>query len=215
MSNSNSDVLIQQFNNLLKEYQDISNHLTTSSLQVPFQTIPNAMLIPVANQLITLTTNDINSCQHKCTETATCTGGTFFQDNLCTLSKGNTNEFKYNAGSNAFVESPLYYTNVLQQLNKQLIKIQKQIMQELQQEQIYYNTNNKFKEAQKRKMMHHNYDILKKEQKTIERMLQQNMEMNEAIDNGAIVITSFQYQYILYFIIVIFLLFMFGKFLMF
>jgi len=167
--------------------------------------------LPRKNNLSVLDNTNLSTCENACLENNSCSGATFNTtlDN-CVLSTGSGNMVN-SKQSIAIVEQAIYYSYRLQELNSQLIVINKQMMD------ISKNMYTKFNETQKQTQEHeeilqNNYTILNDERFKIEKMIREFQTLNSAYEDGNIHVTSNYYSYIALSLIVLLLVFLLIRF---
>lgn len=204
------EMLSQQFNNLLTQYQetyqqfinvissntDGSNNLTT---------ISNSVFVGQTN-INTIQNSSIDNCISSCGSNSSCSGATFNNDlNTCTLSSGNGTIINA-SNQTAIVEQALYYSNQLQNLNQQLLSINVQMANISNNDMNNYATTSQ-NVNQKAQILNNNYEVLQQERTQIDKMVKQYDTLNAALQNGDIIVTSNYYSYLLLLLVVIFLIY--------
>lgn len=210
MSSSQLEVLSNQFNSLLTQYQNTYQDFTNSSTS-SFVSVPNTAYVGGTN-LNVIQNSNINSCISSCESTASCSGATFSDaQNSCTLSSGTGNIIS-STNQSAIVQQALYYSYQLQQLNQQLSSVNSSMMALSKSSQDSYNKNQTQTNANNA-ALEQNYNTLESERGEIEKIIKQYETLSTAYDSGTIYVTSYYYSYIMYFMVVIALmgvLFKFG-----
>jgi hypothetical protein len=204
--------LSDQFNSLLTQYTDTYqsyiNVITTNDNSLT--TVIDSSFVGKGN-INVLDNSSIDACKSSCASNTSCSGATFNNTtNSCTLSNGNGNIVPTQK-STAIVQQALKYSYQLQQINSQLMDINKKIMT------ITQTNYNQFAQKQEKvqsheQLIHNNYNTLTQERDEIARMIQQYETINAAYEDSTINTNSNYYSYILLFFIALFLLFLFVKF---
>ena len=163
--------LSHQYNELLTEYKDTYKKYidVLNNDNNDFTTVEDASFIG-KNNLSVLDNTSLSRCENACLENKLCSGATFNTtlDN-CILNSGSGNIVHSNK-SIAIVEQVIYYSYRLQELNSQLLVINKQMMD------ISKNMYTKFNETQKQTQEHeeilqNNYTTLNDERFEIEKII--------------------------------------------
>lgn len=209
---SQVDSLSNEFNLLIKKYQDTYNKYidVIDSDDKSLKTINNYSFFG-ENKLNTLTNSDVTACEKSCFNTPFCSGATFNTvTNNCILSSG-TGKIVPTQQSKAIIKEAMYYSYELQKLNYKLMDINQEMMN------ISNSSYNEYQETQKqsnqaKEIINTNYQTLSEERNHIEKMIRDYETLNKAYENGNIVVTSNYYRYILLSLIVILLIFIFLKF---
>jgi NADH:ubiquinone oxidoreductase subunit 3 (subunit A) len=203
--------LSEQFNTLLTQYRDTyKNYINViNSNDTSLTSVPNSSFFGETN-IKNISNISLDNCQIYCSENTLCSGATFNNtSNNCSLSSG-TGDIGPTQNSTAIVKEAIYYSYQLQNINNQLMNINKQIMQLSQNNYDQYQQN-KDQVQQQNEAINNNYEILSQEKEQINVMIRQFETINSAYENGSIMVTSNYYNFILLFIIVIFLIFLFIK----
>jgi hypothetical protein len=198
------NTLISQYQDTYKKYIDVINSDNNN-----FTTVDNSAFYG-KNQINTLNNTNVENCQAECSSNSSCSGATFnTTSNNCTLSSGSGNIVQ-EKNSNAIVKEAMYYSYQLQKLNTNLMNINKQIMN---------NSNNNYDELKKSQQQNiyeesllNNYQTLSDERIQIEKMIREYETLNRAYENGNINVTSNYFSYIALLFISILLIFLFLKF---
>ena len=205
-SSSQMNRLSDKFNNLITQYQSTYQDYinTISSTDASFTTVLNSSYMG-ENNINTIENSSINNCITSCGSTQECTGATFNnQQNTCILS-GGIGTIINSSNQTAIIKQALFYSNKLQLINNELTNINKSMM-------VLANNNvNNFQQSQqntllKANILQQNYDTLNQERVQIAEIIRQYETINVAEENGAINVTANYYNYIVYFMIAIFLI---------
>jgi hypothetical protein len=211
-SSSQMDILSNNFNNLLVQYQNTYQDFinTIGSTDASFITIPNTLYATGSN-INTIQNSSINNCITSCSSNESCSGATF--DNLqstCTLSSGNGNIIN-STNQTSIVKQALYYSYQLQLINNQLLQINTSMMNLANNNSSSFQQNQQ-SSSQKAQILQQNYNTLEQERSQITDIIRQYETLNSAQENGVINVTSNYYKYIIYVIIAIFLIVLLIKF---
>jgi NADH:ubiquinone oxidoreductase subunit 3 (subunit A) len=212
MSSSQMDMLSNQFNTLLSQYQSTYQDFinTIGITDASFVTIPNTSYV-TGNNLSTLQNSSLDNCVTSCSSTESCSGATFDnQQNTCTLSSG-TGNIVNSSSQTSIVQQALYYSYQLQLINNQLIEINSSMMNLASSGSSSLQDNQQMAQ-QKAQILQQNYNTLEQERGQIEQLIRQYETLNSAQENGVINVTSNYYKYIMYFIIAILLIVLLMKF---
>jgi NADH:ubiquinone oxidoreductase subunit 3 (subunit A) len=199
------NMLISQYQDTYQKYIDVINSGNNS-----FTTVDNSAFYG-QTQINTLSNTNVENCQSSCSSNSSCSGATFnTTSNNCTLNSGTGNVVQ-EQNSKAIVKEAMYYSYQLQNLNAKLLDINKQMLN---------NSNNNYDKFQKSQQqtveqentMNNNYQTLSDERIQIEKMIREYETLNRALENGNITVTSNYYRYIALFLIAILLILLFFKF---
>ena len=211
-SSQQIQTLSDQFNTLLSQYQSTYNDFinTINSNDTSFTTIDNSVFNGSAI-LNTTTGSSVNDCSTSCSSNSSCSGATFTSNNNnCTLSSGSGNIIKAN-NSTAIVKKGMYYSYQLQNINQQLMDINKQINNSVNQSYDNYQTNLE-DVSQRDQVLQQNYSGLRQDRANIELMVREFEILNSAQENGDIKTTMNYYNYIILLFIVFLLIFLLIRF---
>jgi hypothetical protein len=209
---SQMEILSNQFNNLLTQYQNTYQDFvnTISSDNNTFTSLDNSAFVS-SNNISTIQNSSLNNCMTSCSSTQSCSGATFDNNqNTCTLSSGTGNIIN-SQSQTAIVKQALYYSNQLQQINNELMNINNSMMN-LANSSASSFQQTKQTNQKKGQILQQNYNTLEQEREEIAEIIRQYETLNSAYENGNINVTSNYYSYILYLIIAIFLFFLLIKF---
>jgi hypothetical protein len=202
---SQLDSLTSQFNILLNQYQDISSKYTDlmNEKDNSLTQIPNYAFIG-NNNLNVLADSNVSKCQNACSENNSCSGATF-SSNLknCTLYNGNGNMIP-TENSIAIVKKAIFYSNQLKELNNKMSNLNDQMRTISNQNYNQYNKNKK-NVRQQEVIMVNNHDILMKERKEIDNMLNQFSTLDVAYEHGNTIVSANYLNYIVLLFVVLFL----------
>jgi len=202
------ETLSNKFNVLINQYQDTYKDFLNviDSSNNNLTTIENSAFIG-ENNINTIQNSSVNNCISSCNESSSCSGATFNnQLNTCTLTSGSGTVLD-STKETAIVRQALYYTNQLQNLNKELLSINEQMTEISNQNYNNYNNNSQNIEK-KSEILNKNYAILQEESQQIDELVNQYSRLNSEIQNSNIIVTSNYYKYIVFFIIALFLIFL-------
>ena len=202
MNNSLTD----QFNSILSNYQNTYQKYLNSMKNIN----SNANLINVKNNTLIggnikskTKQSNLNSCKTACISRKSCDGAIFnTSNNICSLIKDPVT-IKYSKGNTAIVNPALYYSYQLQQLNKQLIDVNKQIL-------VFVNNNQEVSEnvAKQRELVMKNYSILNQERDKITQMTDDLETISSVNTDTASIVSMYYYRYLILIVIVGLLIFM-------
>jgi hypothetical protein len=209
MSNQN---LSEQFNSILTQYQDTYQNYVSAlkSANNSFINVPNTSF--VGNSTIrSIPNSTIDSCITACTSDTTVSGASFNNStNQCVLSSG-TGTIVSDTTSSSIVPLDIYYNYQLQQLNSQLLSINKQIVDKVQKKQgTFQLTQQETKQLDQ--ALINNYQSLTEQRDEINKMLRSYDSIDAAYQDGNINVTSHYYNYIVLLLITILLSFLLIKF---
>jgi hypothetical protein len=211
---SQMEILSNQFNSLLTQYQDTYQQFvniigSTTDGSNNLTTISNSAFIGESN-INTIQNSSLDNCVSSCDSNTSCSGATFNdQLNTCTLSSGN-GSIAQSSSETAIVQQALYYSNQLQNLNQQLLTINGQMSSISNNNMQNYSTTSQ-NVTSKAQILNNNYQELQNERLQIDEMVRQYDTLNSALQNGSINLTSNYYSYILFLLVVIFLIYVLFK----
>ena len=209
---SSIDNLSSQYNDLLTQYTNIyQNYLSIIQQQENknFTFVPDTSYSS-NNTINILNNSSLDLCESACLSDNNCTGATFNNNaNSCILYSGNGDIIK-TPQSTAIVQQALYYSYQLQQINSQLISLNQQMMQ------ISNSSYNQFQETQQMNqekgiILNKNFHTLEQERRKINLMIKEYQTLNEAQEDGSLIVTSNYYYYLILVLVVIFLVGVFMK----
>jgi hypothetical protein len=203
--------LSKDYNSLLNEYkQTFEKYL--NSLQnstVNLITVPNAVFLG-ESPLQTDSLNSANDCLQSCSSTTFCSGATFYKNNnICSLRKG-PGSIISGKNNDAIVPISLYYSYQLKEMNQQLLDLNKDIMETLHQSYGSFQENSQL-EQKHGLLIEQNYLYLKEDETKIEKMINEEEYLNSANENSQIMVQQNYYNFIIYFLITILLIFLFFR----
>jgi hypothetical protein len=199
------------FNNLLTEYQntynEYINYLKTKSSDLKI--LSNNSYIGT-DTLNNLSVNSVDDCKTNCNSNKLCTGATYHTDtNMCIISGGIGSILK-TPNSTALIPGNTYYNYKLQELNKKLIDLNKQMLKISKHDMdLFKLTSNK--SADKEHELQTNYLSLVEERNQINKMMNDFNTLDSAYNNGTLLLNSNYYGYLGLFILFIFLIIVFIK----
>jgi len=209
---SQMEILGNQFNDLLKQYQDTYQEFVNaiSSDNNTFTSVDNSAFISDKN-INTIQNTSVSNCMSSCSSTQSCSGATFDNtQNTCILSSGNGNIVN-SQNQTAIVKQALYYSNNLQQINNKLTDVNKTIMNLANNSSSSLQQNQEMSQ-QKAQILQQNYNTLEQERIQIEEIIRQYETLNSAYENGNTNVTSNYYSYIMYLFVAIFLVLLLLRF---
>jgi hypothetical protein len=195
-----NNLLTNQFNNVLSQYQETYQLYLTSLNDINSNTnlitIENSALFG-GNVLNKSKLNNVASCETACTSNASCNGANYnTQNSICSLIQNAESIIPANKIT-SFVNSPLYYSYQLQELNKQLTEINQKIIILVSQQD---NSNNS--DTQQKEILIKNYNILNEEREKIAQMTNEINTLNSANINSSLTVSMYYNRYIILIIIV-------------
>lgn len=205
---SQMEKLSNEFNNLLSQYKEVYQKFTDTinSGKNKLTPVPNSAFIGQSN-INTINGSSINNCLMSCNSNKKCSGATYDNKlNTCTLSKGNGRIIN-SKNQTAIVKQALFYTNQLQQINNKLSQINKSMINNSNSNLNFYSQTQQ-KNNEKAAILNKNYQTLQQERVLIDDMILQYETLNSALENGNINVTSNYYNYIMYLIIAVLLIFL-------
>jgi hypothetical protein len=208
---SQMEMLSNNFNSLLTQYKDTyQNFLNTiNSGNNSLTSVPNSAFIGQSN-INTIQGSSVDNCLSECTSNQTCSGATFDNNlNTCTLSSG-TGNIVSSKNQTAIVKQALYYTNQLQEINNKLMDINTSMMNLANSSMSDYSQTQQ-QNNEKAELLNKNYQTLEQERVEIAEMVREYETLNSALENGSINATSNYYNFIMYFLIAVFLVFILFK----
>lgn len=205
-SSSQFQELSNQYNSLLAKYTTTyQNYINTiNSNSNTFTSIPNASFVS-GNNINVLDNSSVSNCQTSCSSIATCSGATLTESNNCILSEGN-GQIVRTPQSTAIVKEVLYYSDLLQKLNAQMMDLNQQMVS------LSNTSYNQFqqteqKNQQQQQTLSANYKMLTKQREEIEAMIRQYGTIDTAYENGSDNVTANYYSYIVLMFVALFLVF--------
>lgn len=204
--------LSSQFNSILSQYQNTYDEYisTLNSYESTLMAIPSSGF--TGQSIINTTQNSsVDACKSSCLSNTSCSGASFnAYNNTCTLNSGNG--IIVNAtNSTAIVNSSLYYSYKLQQLNAKLTSINKQMQTFATSSQTQYQKN-QLNNLQKEADLQQNYQVLNQEKDQINTMILSHETLNQYYTDGLLNVTSNYYSYIVLLLVTLLLVFLLIKF---
>jgi len=197
--------LTSQFNKLLNEYQDTSKKYTdlVNKNDNTLTQISDSAFIGESN-LSVLGEPNVSACQSACSSNKSCSGATFNSTlNNCTLSSGPGNVVP-TTKSIAIVQQAMYYRNRLKELNNEMTGLNQQMMNISNENYNQYSKNTSQSQQQEIIMLNNN-NILIKERKQIDLMMNQFQTLSTAYEDGTISMNANYMQYIVFLFVVVLL----------
>jgi len=137
-----------------------------------------------------------NRCLELCQNTELCTGANYDKRRKkCSLISGDGNLIELK-GNKAIVQKGLYYSYKLQQLNNELMQLNKQISTNVSTSSSVYQQNQQQQMTQTQ-AIEQNYQVLEAEREHINEMVSQYQTLQEATSDGEINVTMYYYNYII------------------
>jgi hypothetical protein len=137
-----------------------------------------------------------NRCLELCQDTELCTGANYDKRRKkysLISGDGNLIELK---GNKAIVQKGVYYSYKLQQLNNELMQLNKQISTNVSTSSSVYQQNQQQQMTQTQ-AIEQNYQVLEAEREHINEMVSQYQTLQEATSDGEINVTMYYYNYII------------------
>lgn len=137
-----------------------------------------------------------NRCLELCQDTELCTGANYDKRRKkCSLISGDGNLIELK-GNKAIVQKGVYYSYKLQQLNNELMQLNKQISTNVSTSSSVYQQNQQQQMTHKQ-AIEQNYQVLEAEREHINEMVSQYQTLQEATSDGEINVTMYYYNYII------------------
>lgn len=138
---------------------------------------------------------NLNKCVASCTSNSKCTGATFVS-NKCNLRIGDTSTIKSSENSYAIITREKQMLMNIEEINEQLIVINKKIINQINIAEPIYDTNVKHSEYQTEELIK-NYAQLQEERNNILDVMEQYDKLDNVEKQNQIFITKNYYSYIL------------------
>jgi hypothetical protein len=200
-----------KFNDILSEYQNTYQEYlkTIDSSSNDLTTLDN-FAYNGGNSISQTQSSGAEDCLTSCQHTRSCTGATFdASGQLCTLTSGKGQIIKSH-GSYAILQQSALYSYKLQDLNSQLINLNKEISNNISGSYSGYQQQQE-QQDQQQQTMQQNYQVLEQEKDQIAQMVRQFHTLDGVMDNGEINVTMYYYNYIILVFIVIILIMLLIK----
>jgi len=152
---------------------------------------------------------NLNNCQALCGNNINCSGATF-KSNVCILKTGDSQIIPSTNDSYAIVEQGKVLLTNMENLNKELIDINKNIINTSNQLKPYFNTN-RVGIKNNTIELNDDYKELMKERDKILNLLNDYKTLDNTQNEYEIKITENYYYYILYFILIIIIVYLLYK----
>jgi hypothetical protein len=204
--------LNDQFNSILSEYQNtyqeyikIINSDANDLMIVKDFMYNGGNLIDQKSKIVYG-----NRCLEICQDTKLCTGANYDKRRKkCSLISGEGNLIELK-GNKAIVQKGVYYSYKLQQLNNELMQLNKQISSNVSTSSSVYQQNQQQQMSQTQ-AIEQNYQVLEQEREHINEMISQYQTLQEATNDGEINVTMYYYNYIILAFIVFLLVLLLVK----
>jgi hypothetical protein len=204
--------LNDQFNSILSEYQNtyqeyikIINSDANDLMIVKDFMYNGGNLIDQKSKIVYG-----NRCLEICQDTKLCTGANYDKRRKkCSLISGEGNLIELK-GNKAIVQKGVYYSYKLQQLNNELMQLNKQISSNVSTSSSVYQQNQQQQMSQTQ-AIEQNYQVLEEEREHINEMISQYQTLQEATNDGEINVTMYYYNYIILAFIVFLLVLLLVK----
>ena len=204
--------LNDQFNSILSEYQNtyqeyikIINSDSNDLMVLKDYMYNGGKPIYQRNKI-----DNENRCLTICQKIKSCTGANYDKHGkFCSLIKGDGNLIELK-GKTTIVQKGVYYSYKLQQLNNELMQLNKQISMNVSTSSSVYQQNQQQQMSQKQ-AIDQNYQILEEERQHINDMISEYQTLQEATNDGEINVTMYYYNYIILAFIVFLLVLLLVK----
>jgi NADH:ubiquinone oxidoreductase subunit 3 (subunit A) len=204
--------LSEQFNDILTQYQGLYQEYISvvNSPDNTYMVVPNTLFVG-QNKIQSISNMTVEKCISACTTNASVSGASFDTNTgNCILSSGNGNLVN-DTTSASIVPKSVFYSYQLQQLNSQLLSINKQMMSNAQTNQSNYQLS-RLQNVEQDQLLHRNYQTLTQQRREISRMLKSYENADAAYEDGNINVTANYYTYIVLLFVTILLAFLLVKF---
>jgi hypothetical protein len=200
-----------KFNDILSEYQNTyQEYLKTIDSSSNDLTMIDNFAYNGGNSISQTPATGADDCLTSCQNTSKCTGATYdASGQLCSLTSGQGKIIKSN-GSTAILQQSALYSYKLQELNSQLINLNKEISNNIAGSYSGYQQQQD-NQQQQQQTMQQNYQVLEQERDEINRMVRQFQNLDGAMENGEINVTMYYYNYVILTFIVIILIMLLIK----
>lgn len=215
--------LTKEYSNLLIQYQqavtDYNNYIQTqTSSQTQNQSF-NKNFITVENQsfwgsssISQTNSSTLQECQALCSSNTDCTGATYNNDTqICYLRGGNGQTIPSESGDIAIVPEVVQLLSNMEQINKQLITVNQQILETIEIGTKQYNKLENETSDITTKTLLKNYSNLVKERKNIAAMIHEHSSLNEVQEIGSLTVNKNYYSFLLLGFLVIIVIFILYK----
>jgi hypothetical protein len=200
-----------KFNDILSEYQNTyQEYLKTIDSSSNDLTLIDNFAYNGGTSISHTQSPGAEDCLTSCQNTSSCTGATFdASGQICSLTSGQGKIIKSN-GSSAILQQSALYSYKLQDLNSQLINLNKEISNNISGSYSGYQQQQDQHDQQKQTMQQ-NYQVLEQERDEIAQMVRQFQTLDGAMDNGELNVTMYYYNYVILAFIVIILVILLIK----
>jgi hypothetical protein len=197
--------LIQQYNLLLTEYQQVNQNYLSSLSASKNWIIINDHAVWGSNQLSAGPVTDASACFNICKANPSCTSATFepTSNNYCWTSSGDNGTLGTTPGQIAMIPESMQYKMKLKNLNMQLQSIisaidkySKEVPLPLSGSQV------------SSQMLEKNYEQLMNDRQIIDQALSENESLTEEIKETSLSVTHYYYIYFFLFLLFLFLLYL-------
>ncbi len=204
--------LQKQYSNLLTKYQSaVSEYISylNSNKKNKFVSIKGKAYLGTGSAGSS-TADTVQECIASCSQNSKCTGATFVS-NQCQIRTGNSNIIaSNNSNSYAIIPKEKQLLLNMENINDQLININKQISRTIQKGEPVYNKSQKLS-REKTKELIQSYSKLLEERDNIKVMLNQYETLNDTNSETQIKINQNYYSYILLLILAVAVCFLLYK----
>lgn len=208
----NLENLRQKYSNLLIKYKaavsDYINFLNNSPENTAFVSIQGQAFNGTGSAGQS-NANTLQQCIASCSSLKACTGATFVSDK-CMLRTGDSPVITSSSSSYAIIPKQKQLLLNMEDINTQLLSVNKELMNEIKVSQPVYDQTNK-ETYLKNKELIEAYEKLLEERRVIDETLNQYETLNNTENEQQIKVTQNYYSYILLFIIVVAIIFALYK----
>ena len=200
--------LIQQYNLLLIEYQQVNQSYLNSLSVSKNWIIVNDHSVWGSEQLSQGQVTDASACFNICTANPSCTSATFDTNNrYCWTSSGDNGTLGTTPGQIAMITESMQYEMKLKNLNMQLQSTISAINEYSKQVPLPLSGSQVSSQ-----ILEKNYDQLMNDRQIIDQALSENESLTEEIKETSLSVTHYSYVYFFLFLLFLFLLYLlFGN----
>lgn len=201
MSSTDINILADQFNTLITQYQDTYQEFV-KSISTENEGAEEWMLAPNVSYTGTTTIDATENstedqCLSACSGNEACSGATFDKmRGTCTLI-GGEGTLVATTDQTAVVKRGLFYSTQLKILNQELMNLNRQMMESANSRMNYFSQEQGEKDPRV-DILEKNYATLQDEEWKIQELVREYETLNSAYENGSLTLTSRYYSYLLY-----------------
>lgn len=195
--------LTDKFNSLLEQYTDTyQNYMNViNSDDNSFVKMSDATFVGDTN-INTINNTNVDECLNSCTNEPSCSGATFNHElSSCVLGSGKGSVVP-SANTEAIIQQGLYYSYQLEQINSELLNVNKEIVNMTKNNYGEIKKTNLQTQSQE-EILENNYVVLNTEREEIKKMIREFETLNSAYEDTDINTTTNYYRYALLLIIAI------------